>query len=211
MSGTRNRQRETRAKADNGIIPENSGGNMKKTFVVGVTGASGVVYAKRLLDILCEKASVHLIVTETAREIAVYEKVSLDGYPATYHSEEEMGAVIASGSFPYDGMIIVPCSMKTLSAISMGYADNLITRAADVCLKEGRRCILVPREMPLSRIHLKNMLTAHDAGAVIMMASPGFYHHPATVGDLVDMVVARILDHLSVEHDLGNRWGGFDA
>ena len=184
---------------------------MKKTFVVGVTGASGVIYAKRLLDELCRGATVHVIVTETARDIARYEEVNLLDYDAIYHEEESMGAEIASGSFRYDGMVIIPCTMKTLAAISNGFSDNLITRAADVCLKERRPCILVPREMPLSRVHLKNMLAANEAGATIMVASPGFYHHPRTIDDLVDMVVARVLDHLSVSHHIENRWGGYDA
>jgi flavin prenyltransferase len=184
---------------------------MKKTFVVGVTGASGVIYAKRLLDELCTAASVHVIITETAKDIARVEGVNLLGYDALYHDETSMGAGIASGSFWYDGMVIVPCTMKTLAAISNGFSDNLVTRAADVCLKEGRTCVLVPREMPLSRVHLKNMLAAHEAGATIMVASPGFYHNPKTIDDLVDMVVARILDHLSVSHHIENRWSGYDA
>ena len=184
---------------------------MKRTFVVGVTGASGVIYAKRLLDVLCEEENVHLIITRIARDIARHERVELDGYNAVYHDEDGMGAGIASGSFRHDGMVIVPCTMKTMAAVSNGFADNLITRAADVSLKEGRKCILVPREMPLSRIHLRNMLSASESGATIMVASPGFYQHPKTIDDLVDMVVARILDHLSVEHSLGSRWSGYDA
>ena len=184
---------------------------MKRTFVVGVTGASGILYAKRLLDVLCEEGDVHLIISKIAREIGTYEGVELGGYDAVYHDEESMGAGIASGSFLHDGMVIVPCSMKTLAAISNGFADNLITRAADVTLKEGRKCILVPRETPLSRVHLKNMLAASMAGAMILPACPGFYHHPETVEDLVDMIVARILDHLSVEHSLSSRWSGYDA
>lgn len=122
-----------------------------------------------------------------------------------------MFAPIASGSRRYDGMVVIPCSQKTLAGIAHGYADNLITRTADVCIKERRPLILVPREMPLSEIHLTNMLRAHRAGATIMPASPPFYHHPENIGDLVDMVVARILDHLHVEHDLAERWGGPDA
>jgi 4-hydroxy-3-polyprenylbenzoate decarboxylase len=184
---------------------------MKRTFVVGVTGASGVIYAKRLLDVLCEQENVHLIITKIARDIALHEHVALDGYNAIYHQEDGMGAGIASGSSRHDGMVVVPCTVKTLAAIGNGFADNLITRAADVSLKEGRKCILVPREMPLSRIHLKNMLSASESGATIMVASPGFYHHPKTIDDLVDMVVARILDHLEVEHSLASRWSGYDA
>jgi 4-hydroxy-3-polyprenylbenzoate decarboxylase len=108
-------------------------------------------------------------------------------------------------------MVIVPCSQKTLASIAHGYADNLITRAADVCIKERRKCILVTRETPLSEIHLANMLAAHRAGATIMPACPPFYHHPETIDDLVDMIVARVLDHLGVQHALAGRWGGTDA
>nr|WP_321350382.1 UbiX family flavin prenyltransferase [uncultured Methanoregula sp.] len=184
---------------------------MRKEYVVGVTGASGACYARRLLEVLCRDADVHIIVSDVAKKIAAHEGVSLDGFPATYHDNDKLFASIASGSHKYDGMVVIPCSAKTLAAIATGYADNLITRAADVCLKEHRKCILVTREMPLSKIHLKNMLAAEEAGAVIMPASPGFYNRPETIDDLVDMVVARVLDHLEVEHNLGERWSGYDA
>ncbi len=184
---------------------------MKKEFVIGVTGASGACYARRLLEVLCRDANVHLIISDVGAEIAAYEGVSLSGFDATYHNIDYIGAPIASGSHKFDGMVVIPCSAKTLAAISHGYADNLITRTADVCLKEGRNCILVTREMPLSKIHLRNMLAAEDAGATIMPACPAFYHRPQTIDDLVDMVVARILDHLGVEHTLAKRWSGYDA
>jgi len=184
---------------------------MKKEYVVGVTGASGICYARRLLEVLCKDARVHLIVSDVAQEIARHERVDLSGFDATYHAVNAISADIASGSHRHDGMVIIPCSAKTLSAIATGYADNLITRTADVCLKEHRKCILVTREMPLSRIHLQNMLVAHDAGATILPASPGFYHRPEKIDDLVDMVVARVLDHLGVAHTLSERWSGYDA
>ena len=184
---------------------------MKKEFVVGVTGASGAIYARRLLEVLCKDARVHIIVSDVARQIATYEGVSFDGFPATYHANDKLFASIASGSHRYDGMVVIPCSSKTLAAIANGYADNLITRTADVCLKEDRTCILVTREMPLSTIHLKNMLAAKEAGATIMPASPGFYNKPEKIDDLVDMVVARVLDHLGVENNLARRWSGDDA
>ncbi len=184
---------------------------MKKEIVVGVTGASGAIYARRLLEVLCKDAKVHIIVSDVAEKIATYEGVSFEGLNAEYHSNDKLFASVASGSYRYDGMVVIPCSSKTLAAIANGYADNLITRAADVCLKEGRTCILVTREMPLSRIHIKNMLAAREAGATIMPASPGFYNQPETIDDLVDMVVARVLDHLGVEHSLGQRWSGYDA
>ncbi|HRY75919.1 MAG TPA: UbiX family flavin prenyltransferase [Methanoregulaceae archaeon] len=184
---------------------------MKKEYVIGVTGASGACYARRLLDVLSARATVHVIVSDVAQRIARHEGVDFSGFPAQYYENSQMFAPIASGSRRYDGMVVIPCSQKTLAGIAHGYADNLITRTADVCLKERRPLILVPREMPLSEIHLTNMLRAHRAGATIMPASPPFYHHPENIGDLVDMVVARILDHLHVEHDLAERWGGPDA
>jgi 4-hydroxy-3-polyprenylbenzoate decarboxylase len=184
---------------------------MKKEFVVGITGASGVVYARRLLEVLCDNATVHIVISDTARQIAGIEGVNLEGFDAIYAENSNLAADIASGSFRYDGMAIVPCSMKTLAAVSNGFADNLIVRAADVCLKERRTLLLLLREMPLSRIHLKNMLAADEAGATVMVASPPFYQHPETIDDLVDMVVARMLDHMGVKHDLGTRWSGYDA
>ncbi|MDK2890166.1 MAG: flavin prenyltransferase [Methanoculleus sp.] len=184
---------------------------MKKEFVVGVTGASGVVYARRLLEVLCDHSTVHIVISDTARQIAGIERVDLEGFDAIYAENSNLAADIASGSFCYDGMAIVPCSMKTLAAVSNGFADNLITRAADVCLKENRPLLVLLREMPLSRIHLKNMLAADEAGATVMVASPPFYQHPQTIDDLVDMVVARVLDHMGVKHDLGARWSGYDA
>ncbi|MDD3977479.1 UbiX family flavin prenyltransferase [Methanomicrobium antiquum] len=177
-----------------------------KKYVVAVTGASGIIYAQRLLEVLSKQAEVYVIITKIAKKIAEYEMVNLDGFDAVYVDEDDMFAGVASGSFRYDGMVVIPCSMKTLSAINSGFSDNLITRAADVCLKEGRKCILMPREMPLSRIHLKNMLSLNEAGATIMVMSPGFYNRPETIADLVDMVVARALDNLGEEHDIGKRW-----
>jgi 4-hydroxy-3-polyprenylbenzoate decarboxylase len=120
---------------------------------------------------------------------------------------EEWFAPVASGSNPPDAMIVCPCSMGTLAAIAQGLADNLIERAADVVLKEGRKLVLVPRETPFSTIHLENMLRLARAGAVIVPPSPGFYNHPQTVADLVDFVVARVLDQIAVPHDLTRRWG----
>ena len=196
--------------SDIGITGERED-TMEKEFVIGVTGASGVCYARRLLEVLCRDARVHIIVSDVAQQIAVHEGVSLEGFDATYHMINKIAAPIASGSNRFDGMVVIPCSAKTLAAIATGYADNLITRTADVCLKEHRTCILVTRETPLSKIHLRNMLAAEDAGATILPACPGFYHNPETIDDLVDMVVARVLDHLGVKHTLVKRWSGYDA
>lgn len=183
--------------------------NMKR-IVVAVTGASGIIYAGRLLEVLSEKAEIFLVITDIAKKIANLEGVDLDGFKVTYESNSNLAAGIASGSFEYDAMVVVPCSMKSLAAIANGFSSNLVTRVADVCLKERRPCILLLREMPLSRIHLKNMLVADEAGATVMVASPPFYGKSATVQDLVDMVVARLLDHLGIEHGLGSRWSGCD-
>jgi len=184
---------------------------MGKVFVVGITGASGVIYGRRIVEEIGKSAEVRLIVSGTAREIAQHEGVDLEGLRASYEENDDLAALIASGSFRHDGMVVAPCSMKTLAGIASGYAETLVTRAADVTLKERRRCVLLLREMPLSRVHLVNMLAAHDAGATVMVASPAFYHRPETIGGLVDMVVARVLDHLDIPHDLPVRWRGYDA
>jgi 4-hydroxy-3-polyprenylbenzoate decarboxylase len=182
---------------------------MTRRFVIGVSGASGIIYAHRLIGYLAEKTEIHLIISPVAREIAALEGVDLDNFPVTLHRYDDLAAPVASGSFRHDGMAIVPCSMKTLAAVSGGISPNLITRAADVTIKERRPCILLLRENPLSRIHITNMLTAHDAGATIMTASPPFYNRPDTIGDLVDAVIARVLDHLGVENEISRRWSGY--
>jgi len=184
---------------------------MGKVVVVGITGASGIVYGKRIAEEVGKSATVRLIVSQTAREIGRHEGVDLDGLRATYEANEDLAALVSSGSFRHDGMVVAPCSMKTLAGIANGYAETLVTRAADVTLKERRPLVLLLREMPLSRVHLVNMLAAHDAGATVMVASPAFYHRPETIGQLVDMVVARVLDHLDIPHDLPVRWRGYDA
>jgi 4-hydroxy-3-polyprenylbenzoate decarboxylase len=182
-----------------------------KELVIGVTGASGMIYAERLLAVVRKECKVHLIVSATAEMIAGLEGVSFTGADLMYEDNADLAAGIASGSFQFDGMVIVPCSMKTLAEISHGISDTLIGRAADVCLKERRPLILVPRETPYSRVHLVNMLAAHDAGAVILPASPPFYQKPIQIEDLADMVVSRILDHLEIDHTIGRRWSGYDA
>lgn len=178
-----------------------------KRIVVGVTGASGILYAKRLLEALKQaKSEVFLIISDTGRTVAKLEEVDLSGYPVHYEENFDLEAGIASGSFQFDAMVIVPCSMKSLAQIANGYSTTLIARAADVCLKERRPLILVPRETPYSRVHLVNMLAAHDAGALILPASPPLYTQPKTLDELADMIAARILDHLGIEHTIGTRW-----
>ncbi|KEO83726.1 UbiX family flavin prenyltransferase [Tumebacillus flagellatus] len=199
--------------------------NRKKEIVVGMTGASGAVYAIRLVQELCQNDAyrVHLVLTD-----AVYQVFNLEmGWPVPHgerdsipkwfgvpesadlhvHAPRDYGAPIASGSHLTQGMIVIPCSMGTLSAIASGASDNLLERAADTHLKEGRPLILVPRETPFNKIHLKNMLACAEAGARIVPAMPGFYHRPETMEDLIDFVVGKALDALGVEHSLFRRWG----
>jgi 4-hydroxy-3-polyprenylbenzoate decarboxylase len=191
-------------------------------IVVGITGASGAPYAVRLLQalttarrpisLIVSKYGLRLLATEAGIESmdALRDAVGIDAR-ASYvevFSNDDRGAVPASGSSRTAGMIVCPCSMGTLSAISVGASRSLIERAADVTLKEQRKLVLVPRETPLSAIHLGNMLRLTRAGAVIMPASPGFYHRPEQIADLVDFVVARMLDQLGVEQKLVKRWEG---
>lgn len=197
--------------------------NPDHPIVVGVSGASGMLYAVRLIRSLrCSGMKIVLIVSNGAKKVMVHEMgedpsdplsgflkaagVKVDDH-ITVYSQDEMDQGPASGSFVHTGMVVIPCSMKTLAAVAAGYADNLITRSADVCLKENRPLILVPRETPFSLIHLENMVRAKKAGAVIMAASPSFYSLPGTIEELVDTVVARILDHLEISHALQKRWG----
>lgn len=184
---------------------------------LGITGASGAPYAVRLLRALNDAAQpVRLIVSSYGLRLLEEESgiASLDALrEATgdwsrvqLFDSLDRGATPASGSAPSGGMVICPCSMGTLASIAAGTSRNLVERAADVVLKERRPLILVPRETPLSLVHLRNMIALTEAGATIMPAAPGFYHRPETIDDLVSFVVARILDHLGVQHTLGRRW-----
>jgi flavin prenyltransferase len=192
----------------------------KPPVVVAITGASGAPYAVRLLSALVEATQpVQLIVSshgirllETEMDIgsieALRERVGKRAWDAhvTVFDDADRGATPASGSAINAGMVICPCSMGTLSAIAAGSSRSLVERAADVALKERRKLILVPRETPLSAIHLENMLRVTRAGAIVMPAAPGFYHKPKSIDDLVNFVVARVLDHLGVSHSLVPRW-----
>jgi flavin prenyltransferase len=199
---------------------------MSATIALAFTGASGLPYGVRLLEcLLAGGARVCLLYSQVAQVVARQEMdLALPSRPReaeAYFSErfgaapgqlrafgrEEWFAPVASGSNPADAMVICPCTMGSLAAIAAGLSDNLIERAADVMLKERRPLILVPRETPLSVIHLENMLKLARAGAVILPANPGFYHRPQDVGAVVDFVVARILDHLGIDHALMPRWG----
>ena len=197
---------------------------MNKKIIVAICGASGSIYGIRLLKALLSKpVNIYLIISNAGLEILKYEN-SYSGKDLTsflkdkgvvihkdaalnIYEQDDFFAPPASGSFRHDGMVIAPCSMKTLAAIASGMADNLIHRAADVSLKEKRPLILLPRETPLSVIHIKNMHKAAMSGATIMPPSPSFYFNPKTISDLVDSVIARVLDHLKIEHDLFKEWG----
>ncbi len=183
-------------------------GSREARFLVAVSGASGVVYARRLLEVLGSRADA--ILTEEAEQVIRLESdFSPDRFaePARrVYRGADLTAPPASGSHPFDALVIVPCSGTTLAKIAAGIADNLVTRSAAVALKEGRRIVLVPRETPLGAIALENMTKLARLGVVILPAMPGFYGRPKEVEDLVDFVVARILDHLGVPHDLGPRW-----
>jgi len=181
-------------------------------IIVGLSGASGVVYGIRLLEVLRSLAvETHLICSEWAAHNLAYETdktLAEVQQLATYcYANNDLREPVSSGSFRTDGMVIAPCSMKTLAAIAHGYSDNLMVRAADVTLKEKRRLILVPRETPLSIIHLSNMLAAAQAGATIMPPIPAFYTRPQTIDDIINHTVARVLDHFGLDTDISKRWG----
>ncbi len=174
--------------------------------LVAITGASGTVYGKRLLEVLREKGvGVDCIFSETARMISAHE---LGKWAPKCYEEGDIMASFSSGSRVADAMVVVPCSMKTLSSIANGYASNLVARAADVIIKEGKKLILVPRETPLNAIHLENMLKLARLGVVILPAMPAFYHRPKSIEQLVDFVVGKILDYLGIENELFARWKG---
>lgn len=192
-----------------------------KKLIVGITGASGVIYAKRLLEILSQKDFlIHLTISEASAVIIQneldieinltdFQLESLIGFPTNniiYHHFSDITAAISSGSYKTEGMVIVPCSMNTLGAIAAGISNNLIHRAADVCIKEDRKLVLVPRETPLSSIHLKNMLKLSKLGVCILPAMPGFYHKPHTIDEQVDFIVCKILDQFGIENNLICRW-----
>jgi 4-hydroxy-3-polyprenylbenzoate decarboxylase len=207
-----------------------SGTAQRAPLVVAITGASGVVYAVRLLEVLATLGhEIQLVISPSGQEVLKQElgiTLDLDRFDprsllasrgaaaiaaamdkVTWHHYQNFLAPIASGSFLTSGMVVCPCSGSTLSGIAHGASNNLIQRAADVHLKEHRRLILVPRETPLSVIQLDNLRTAAAAGAVILPAMPGWYHGVRTLDDLVDFIVARILDQLAIPHDLMRRWG----
>jgi|SRR5579864_809050 len=188
----------------------------RRRLIVGISGSTGPHYGVRLLEVLRQKTEVetHLILSSTARKTIEYEMErdpdSVLQLADHVHDEKDIGAAIASGTFITAGMVVAPCSMKTLSAIANSYADNLMARAADVCLKERRRLVLVVRETPLHLGHLRLMTLATEAGAVILPPVPGFYHRPTTVQELIDHTVVKVLDQFGIHLDLIGRWAGLE-
>ena len=196
---------------------------MGKTLVVAITGASGALYARRLLQCLARDGSdIHLVISPYGKRLLADELGITDPSPRslvgpeleraiTSYPYQDVGSRLASGSFLTDGMIVCPCSNNTLGEIAAGLGGNLISRAAAVHLKESRRLVLAPREMPLSQIDIQNMLTVSQAGGIICPASPGLYMQPRTVDDLVDFVVGKLCDLLGAQHPLNTRWRPLDA
>ncbi len=180
-------------------------------IIVAITGASGVIYSLKLLKAL-KKLNIEtgLVISEPAQTIFNYElKMKLEDIKQLadhYYESNDLTSSINSGSFKFESLVIVPCSMKTLSAIANGYGNNTITRVADVALKEKRKTIIVPRETPLRAIHLENMLEIAKEGGIILPAMPAFYHNPETVDDMVNFVVGKILDSLNIDNNLFHRW-----
>ncbi len=193
-----------------------------KRIVVGISGASGAVYARRLIHELVDRGmQVHLVVSPLGQRL-LHDELGMEGVdlPAlagrsdhgiTLHHYRDVGAAIASGSFAHDGMVIVPCSNHTLAALASGLSDNLMHRAASVALKERFKLVLCHREAPLSLVEIRNMAAVTEAGAIVMPANPGFYMLPQSVDDLVNFVVGRLLDLLDVPHTLNTRWADSPA
>lgn len=181
-------------------------------LIIAITGASGVIYGIRVLEVLKKlKVDTHLIITEWgAKNIEIETDSTVDyvkSLATRFYEEDNMAAPISSGSFKVDGMIVIPCSTKTLASIANALDDSLVSRAASVCIKEQRKLVLVPREAPLSKIHLENMTKLASANAVILPAMPGFYHKPKTMDDLINHLVGKALDQFNIEHNLFKRWG----
>ncbi len=182
-----------------------------KTYVVAITGASGVILGLRLIEELLKQFQLHVVISQSALPIITEEThIKLNDHSGNMylHNENDMFASIASGSYETAGMFVVPCSMKTLSTIANGYSSNLISRAADVTIKEGRKLIISPREMPFNAIHLENMLKLSRLGVTIAAPIPAFYHHPTTIEDIVDFLVGKILDCMKIKHNLYQKWSG---
>jgi 4-hydroxy-3-polyprenylbenzoate decarboxylase len=185
-------------------------------LIIGITGASGVMYGIRLLQVLSsvKEVKTHLIISEVGERIISYETdweiEDVKKLADFCYKNTDIGAQIASGSFYRDGMIIAPCTIKTMSALANSYTENLLIRAGDVTLKERKRLALLVRETPLHLGHLRNMERLTEMGAIIFPPVPAFYHKPQTIGDIVDQTIGKVLDMFNIEHDLYQRWPGFE-
>jgi len=185
-------------------------------LVVGMTGASGAIYGIRLLEVLadCKEVEVHLIISDTAARIIEHETGwqpdQVKALANVNYDNSDIGARLASGSFRRDGMIIAPCSMKTLAALANSYTDNLIARSADTALKERKRLVLLARETPLHLGYIRNMAKLTEMGGIIFPPIPAFYHKPQSVQDIIDHTIGKVLDMFDIEHDLFPRWSGLD-
>ncbi|MBW1615871.1 MAG: UbiX family flavin prenyltransferase [Deltaproteobacteria bacterium] len=187
-----------------------------KKIIIGISGASGIIYSIKLLEFLKKKQiETYVIASEAAKKIMEIETeykfediLSLSGF---FYNNNEIEAKIASGSFLSDGMVIIPCSIKTLSATANSYNNNLITRAADVTLKEGKKLVMMIRETPFHKGHLKLMLKAADNGACILPAIPAFYHRPKNIDDIINQTLGKICDYLQIDNNLFKRWNGSDT
>ena len=187
--------------------------SLKKRLIVGITGASGTVYGTRLLEVLRDlPVETHLVMSDAAKRVAHLETGQnpelIEALADFSYRNDQIEAAIASGSFLTMGMVIAPCSIKTLSTVATCGNDTLMARAADVALKERRRLILVVRETPLHLGHLRLMAAVTEYGAVVLPPVPGFYHHPKTIDDIIDQTVGKILDQFGLEHELFRRWQG---
>ena len=186
----------------------------RKRLIIGITGASGVIYGIRLLEVLSkiENVETHLIISDSGELCIAHEtdwKVqSIKDLADFYYNFRDLEASVSSGSFRREGMVIIPCSMKTLSALAYSHNENLLIRAGDVTLKERKKLVLVPRETPLHLGHLRNLERAAEIGAIILPPSPAFYHRPKSIQDIIDHIVGRVLDILDIEHHLFPGWQG---
>ena len=181
-------------------------------IIVAITGSSGVIYGIKMLEVLRTlKIETHVIISEWGeKNIQIETEKTVDyvkSLATRIYNDLNMAASISSGSFRTDGMVIIPCSMKTLSSIANGYDNNLVSRSAGVCLKESRKLVLVPRESPLSVIHLENMIKLARIGVIMLPAMPGFYHKPRSIDNLIDHIVGKVLDQFGIEHQIYKRWG----
>jgi 4-hydroxy-3-polyprenylbenzoate decarboxylase len=186
-------------------------------LIIGISGSSGVIYGIRLLEVLRGVAGVetHLVLSKGAKLTLGFETersvAEVEALADVVHDPRNLAASISSGSFPVQGMVVAPCSMKTLAQVALSLSDNLLVRAADVTLKERRRLVLVPRETPLHLGHLRHMAAVTEMGGIILPPVPSFYHQPQTIQDVVDQTVGKVLDQFGIEHALFRRWGGGDA